>query len=69
MSNQIHLLIKKGKEDLGIVFRRIEASYVYWYNCKYKRNCYLFQDRYKSEVVENEKYFSTVDKVYTSKFN
>ncbi|MDD2401447.1 MAG: transposase [Clostridia bacterium] len=60
MSNQIHLLIKKGKEDPGIAFRKIEASCVYWYNRKYKRNCYLFQDRYKSKVVENDEYFLTV---------
>jgi len=32
MSNHIHLLIKEGKEDLGMVFRRIGAKYVYWYN-------------------------------------
>ena len=60
MSNHIHLLMKEGKEDLGIVFRRIGASYVYWYNGKYSRTGHLFQDRYKSEVVENDEYFLTV---------
>lgn len=60
MSNHIHLLIKEGKEDLGIVFRKIGAKYVYWYNWKYKRSGHLFQDRYKSETVENNKYFLTV---------
>ena len=60
MGNYIHLLIKEGKEDLGIAFRRIGARYVYWYNWKYKRRGHLFQDRYKSEVVENDKYFLTV---------
>ncbi|PKM49986.1 MAG: transposase [Firmicutes bacterium HGW-Firmicutes-7] len=60
MSNHIHLLIEEGKEDLGLVFRRIGAKYVYWYNYKYKRNGHLFQDRFKSEVVENEAYFLTV---------
>lgn len=60
MSNHIHLLIKEGKEDLGIVFRRIGASYVYWYNLKYKRSGHLFQDRYRSEAVENEDYFLKV---------
>ena len=60
MSNHIHLLMKEGKEDLGIVFRRIGASYVYWYNGKYSRTGHLFQDRYKSEVVENDQYFLTV---------
>ena len=60
MNNHIHLLMKEGKEDLGIVFRRIGASYVYWYNRKYKRRGHLFQDRYKREPVEDDKYFLTV---------
>lgn len=60
MNNHIHLLIKEGKEDFGRVFRRIGAKYVYWYNLKYKRVGHLFQDRYRSEVVENERYFLTV---------
>ena len=60
MSNHIHLLIEEGREDLGIVFRRIGARYVYWYNRKYKRSGHLFQDRYKSEAVKNDKYLLTV---------
>jgi REP element-mobilizing transposase RayT len=60
MGNHIHLLIKEEKEDLGIIMRRIGASYVYWYNLKYDRYGHLFQDRYKSEVVEDESYFLTV---------
>jgi putative transposase len=60
MSNHIHLLLKEGKEDLGIVFRRLGATYVYWYNWKYSRRGHLFQDRYKSEVVESDSYFLTV---------
>src|SRR5690554_6078475 len=60
MSNHIHLLLKEEKEDLGIVMRRIGASYVYWYNWKYDRIGHLFQDRYRSEVVEDDKYLLTV---------
>jgi len=60
MSNHVHLLMKEGVEDLGKIFRRIGASYVYWYNWKYSRSGHLFQDRYKSEVVENDRYFLTV---------
>ena len=60
MSNHIHLLMKEEAEDLGIVFRRLGASFVYWYNWKYSRRGHLFQDRYKSEVVETENYFLTV---------
>lgn len=57
MSNHIHLLMKEGKEDLGVAFGRIGASYVYWYNWKYSRRGHLFQDRYKSEAVETDRYF------------
>lgn len=60
MGNHIHLLIKEEKEELGIIMRRIGASYVYWYNWKYNRKGHLFQDRYKSEVVEDEKYLLNV---------
>jgi putative transposase len=60
MNNHIHLLIKEGTESLGNTFRRIGASFVYWYNWKYNRCGHLFQDRYKSEPVETDSYFLTV---------
>ena len=60
MSNHIHLLIKAGKEPLEIVFKRIGSKYVYWYNTKYSRTGHLFQDRFKSEVVENTAGFLSV---------
>jgi len=60
MSNHVHLLIKEGNEDLGIAIKRIGASYVYWYNLKYERCGHLFQDRYRSEPVEDDRYFLAV---------
>ena len=60
MSNHIHLLMQEGEETLGTAFRRIGASYVYWYNWKYSRTGHLFQDRFKSEPVETDQYFLTV---------
>lgn len=60
MGNHVHLLVKEEKEDLGITIKRIGASYVYWYNWKYERCGHLFQDRYKSETVEDDKYFLAV---------
>lgn len=60
MGNHIHLLLKEEQEELGIIMRRIGASYVYWYNWKYERCGHLFQDRFKSETVEDERYFLTV---------
>ncbi len=60
MPNHVHLLIKTGEEPLDLIFKRIGSRYVYWYNLKYDRVGHLFQDRYKSEAVEDERYFLTV---------
>ena len=60
MGNHIHLLIKTGTEEPGQIFRRIGASYVYWYNRKYDRTGHLFQDRYKSEAVESDDYLFAI---------
>ena len=56
MSNHIHLILKEGKEPIAQVMKRIGASYVYWYNMKYERYGHLFQDRFKSEIIENDGY-------------
>ena len=60
MGNHIHLLIKEGPETLEQIFKRICGRFVYWYNIKYQRAGHLFQDRFKSEPVDSEKYFFTV---------
>lgn len=60
MSNHIHLLLKVEKENLDLIVKRIASSYVYWYNWKYRRRGHLFQDRFKSEPVEDDAYFLTV---------
>jgi len=60
MDNHIHLLVKEFEESVSEVIKRISSSYVYWYNMKYERCGHLFQDRFKSENVENKAYFLTV---------
>ena len=60
MNNHVHLLLKEGSVSISDVMKRIGASYVYWYNRKYDRIGHLFQDRYKSEPIECEKYLITV---------
>jgi len=56
MDNHVHLLLREGKEDIARVMKRITVSYVYYFNKKYKRVGHLFQDRYRSEVVEKDGY-------------
>ncbi len=60
MTNHIHILLKVGKEDIDLILKRIAGSFVYWYNWKYHRVGNLFQDRFKSEPVDDDTYFLTV---------
>ncbi|MCR4673985.1 MAG: transposase [Lachnospiraceae bacterium] len=60
MGNHAHFLIKEGEVPLGVVFKKIGCSYVYYYNRKYQLHGHLFQDRFKSENVETWTYFMNV---------
>ena len=59
MGNHVHILLKEGSEPLERVFRRIASKYVYWFNSRYNRVGHLFQDRYRSEPVNDDAYFLT----------
>ncbi len=56
MDNHVHLMLSEGVEDVAKVMKRVTVSYVYYFNKKYKRMGHLFQDRFKSEVVEDDSY-------------
>lgn len=56
MGNHIHLLVKEEEFEIGRIMQKILTSYIFWYNRKYERIGNLFQDRFKSEVVEDDSY-------------
>lgn len=60
MDNHIHLLLQENEEPIGEAMKRIGSSYVSWFNKKYGRCGHLFQERFKSEVVDSDRYFLTV---------
>ncbi|MEN6568216.1 MAG: transposase, partial [Veillonellales bacterium] len=60
MDNHIHLVLKEQEEDLSSIMKRIGVRYVAWYNRKYARCGHLFQDRFKSEVIESDEYLLSV---------
>ena len=60
MPNHLHFLIEPAGEPLDLVFRRIGVRYAVWYNRKHQRAGHLFQDRFRSENVENDLYYMTV---------
>ncbi|WP_347491613.1 transposase [Desulfoscipio sp. XC116] len=56
MDNHVHLLIKEGTDQIDRAMKRIGVSYVYYFNKLYERICYLFQDRFRSEPINDERY-------------
>ncbi|MCF6466718.1 transposase, partial [Clostridium sp. Cult2] len=60
MDNHVHILIKEKNDNISTAIKRICSSYVYWYNSKYERCGHLFQERFKSEVVNSNGYLLTV---------
>lgn len=60
MDNHIHLLIQPNNQPLGNIMTRIMTTYALYFNNTYERVGHLFQDRYKSEVVEDADYFFTL---------
>jgi REP element-mobilizing transposase RayT len=60
MDNHVHILLQEIQESIGMIIQRVSSSYVIWYNGKHERCGHLFQERFKSEVVETDSYFLTV---------
>jgi REP element-mobilizing transposase RayT len=60
MGNHVHLLLHEQKDEIATIMKRVGVSYARWYNRKYDRVGHVFQDRYKSEVVEDEGYLITL---------
>lgn len=56
MKNHIHLIIKAENEDISRIMKRINVSYAIYYNKKYDKVGHVFQDRYKSEPIEDDNY-------------
>src|SRR6056297_1256533 len=57
MDNHFHLVLKECDDNISHIMKRINITYVAYFNKKYQLNGHLFQDRFKSEIVENDAYF------------
>ncbi|TYQ16924.1 UNVERIFIED_CONTAM: REP element-mobilizing transposase RayT [Acetivibrio alkalicellulosi] len=56
MNNHAHFIINTKDEPISTVIKRIGTSYAYYYNKKHKRVGHVFQDRFRSENIEDENY-------------
>ncbi len=56
MNNHIHLLIETKDSSLSKIMQGINLTYTIWFNRKNGKVGHLWQDRYKSAVVEKDNY-------------
>ncbi len=56
LPNHAHLLVRTGRRPLPAAMRALLAGYATAFNRRHQRVGHLFQNRYKSIVVEEEPY-------------
>ena len=56
MPNHYHLAIRTNDDRLHRLMRGLNGGYALWFNKKYSRKGYLFQDRFKSIICQDSLY-------------
>jgi len=60
MDNHVHLLLYDTEKQIPLLMKKLGVRYSAYYNEKYERTGHLFQDRYKSEPVDDNGYLVRV---------
>ena len=60
MENHVHLLVRDKEGELPLFMKKLGVSYSAYFNKKYERSGHLFQDRYRSEAVNDDPYLLSV---------
>lgn len=60
MNNHGHLIIDACGADISKIMHGINFSYARYFNRKYQRYGPVFQDRFKSKIIGNERYMLTL---------
>lgn len=59
MDNHLHLIVSANGADISRIMHGVNFSYAQFFNRKYKRHGHLFQDRFKSKIIDSENYLIT----------
>lgn len=56
MNNHIHLIVDSNGADISKIMHCINFKYAKYFNTLHKRHGHLFQDRFKSKIVGDDRY-------------
>lgn len=57
MPNHVHLAVEQGPASLSVFMHALQSSYTQYFNRRHGRVGHLFQGRYKSFLVDCDRYF------------
>lgn len=60
MDNHVHILAEGEKDSISLFMQSICSLYARKFNRKYNRIGHLFQERFSSEVIDDDAYYLTV---------
>lgn len=60
MGNHVHILLQDTGNNLSTAMHSLCTSYALYVNKKYQRSGHLFDNRYRSETIDDEKYLFAV---------
>jgi REP element-mobilizing transposase RayT len=60
MSNHFHLVVQIQQRNLSKGMHWLNGTYAAWFNARHQRVGHLFQGRFKSILLERERYFANV---------
>lgn len=60
MENHYHLLIRTRQGNLSRAIQWLGVTYTGWFNRKHKRIGHLFQGRFKSFLIQDDRYFTVM---------
>lgn len=56
MTNHVHIEVETEDKDVSDFIKRVHSRYAWNFNKKYKYIGHLFQDRYRAELIEDDRY-------------
>lgn len=56
MDTHVHLIIDANGADISSIMKSINFTYAQYFNKRHNRHGHLFQDRFKSKIIDNDKY-------------
>jgi putative transposase len=57
LPNHYHLIVEASRADLSGGMQRLNGRYAQWFNDRYERFGHVFQNRFKSYVIDTEEHF------------